>query len=58
MTRVGGVINPLLTDGLATSIGEATKGNTSAAGAQVRHQPRPLLDWSSVGQRQDRTHGP
>ena len=38
MTRVGGVINELLTDGLATSIGEATKGNTAAAGAQVRQQ--------------------
>ena len=35
MTRVGGVVNELLSDGLATSIGEATKGNTAAAGAQV-----------------------
>ena len=38
MTRVGGVVHELLTDGLATSIGEATKGNTAAAGAQVRQQ--------------------
>ena len=35
MNRVGGPINPLLTDGLSTGIGEAVKGDVSASGFQV-----------------------
>ena len=43
MTRTGGVANPLMTDTLGTSIGDATKGNTSAAGAQVPQLCKPGL---------------